>query len=599
MDKRWRRGLVGALALVVLYAGTALWPAALGGSATYVTTHGSSMEPSFHQGDLAIVRSANHYEVGDVVAYRSRTLKGTTVLHRIVAHGPGGYTFKGDNNSFEDPDHPTESDLVGKLWVHVPRGGRLLGALRVVLPLLLLGITLLSAGAATSRRRSKKKPAHLALRPMAPTSVRNWRSATVALAGCAAACLALGYVSFGRPTSQSGNEPVRFTQQGTFTYAAKAPVGPVYDEGELTTGDPIFRRLVKQLDVTFAYHFASTAPRQLAGTISVETEVRSGTGWHRTLDALPAQAFTGDGSTATVHLDLDKLETMVRLVEYLTGVTGGDTVVSVRPTAKVVGVLGSQQVEQTFAPTLDFRLEPLQLKLVKPDSELTSTQAGTIQHATSVPRQLEAFGLALPVGTARALAVLLGLPALFGAGAGLVAMRRRLQDEADHIELRHGHRIVPVTSMETDNEIDVTSMADLVRLSEQHDALILRRQGTLSKDYLLRVDGLVYRYRAGDVGRARLEPPMGSGPAPEAEPPAPPEPEPAPRRAAAPGAASTPLTASGPAPAAKPAPRFRAVPTPRSEPPLPPRPEGPPKKVVEPPVDGRYRFRAGDGKVEG
>ena len=203
MDKRWRRGVIGVLALVVLYAGTALWPTALGGAATYVTTHGTSMQPSFHQGDLAIVRRANHYSVGEVVAYRSQTLKDTVVLHRIVAHTAQGYTFKGDNNSFEDPDHPNESQLVGRLWVHVPKGGRLLGALRLVLPLLLVGLVLVSAGATTRGRRNRSKPAHLAVRPMAPMSVRNWRSATLVLAGTSVACVGLGYVSFTRPTAAS------------------------------------------------------------------------------------------------------------------------------------------------------------------------------------------------------------------------------------------------------------------------------------------------------------------------------------------------------------------------------------------------------------
>ncbi|MCU1486580.1 MAG: peptidase signal peptidase [Actinomycetia bacterium] len=563
MDKRWRRGLAGALLLVVLYAGAAMWPTALGGATTYVSTHGSSMEPTFHQGDLALVRQANHYDVGDVVAYRSATLH-TTVLHRIVAHGPQGYTFKGDNNSFEDPDHPNESDLIGKLWVHVPKGGKLLGALRVVLPLVLVGLSLLGAGAATTRNRSRKKPAHLAARSGAPSSVRNWRSATIGLAVTASLCLALGYLSFGRPTSQSGSEPVRYTQQGTFTYSATAPSGPVYADGTIRTGDPVFRRLVKQLDVTFAYALASTATRQLAGTIAVRTEVRSGNGWHRVLDSLPAQAFTGDGSSATVHLDLDKLESMVQVVEYLTGVKGGDTVVSIRPEAKIVGVLGSQQLEQTYAPTLDFRLEPLQLKLSDPGAQLETTVGGTLQHTMDVPRQMEAFGLALPVGTARTLSLLLGVPALLGAGAGLVAMRRRLQDEADHIELRHGHRIVPVTAIETTNEIDVTSMLDLARLAEQHGSLILRRQGTLSKDYLLRADGVVYRYRAGDGGRGRIEPPIASA-ARYADVPTPPPAPPIPKAAPVP-----PVEAEAPAPPLVPA---------------------------EPLIDGTYRFRSGDGYV--
>ena len=80
------------------------------------------MEPRFHTGDLAIVRPADQYKVGDIVAYQSSLLH-TVVLHRIVAIHDGRYTFKGDNNNFLDPDHPTRSQLVGKLWLHLPRGG--------------------------------------------------------------------------------------------------------------------------------------------------------------------------------------------------------------------------------------------------------------------------------------------------------------------------------------------------------------------------------------------------------------------------------------------------------------------------------------------
>jgi hypothetical protein len=243
--------------------------------------------------------------------------------------------------------------------------------------------------------------------------------------------------------------------------------------------------------------------------------------------------------------------------------------------AKVVGVLGAQQLEQSYAPTLDFRLEPLQLKLTDPATQLEATAAGTLQHTMDVPRQMEAFGLAVPVGTARTMSLLVGLPAAMGAAAGLVAMRRRLQDEADHIELRHGHRIVPVTAVETTNEIDVTSMQDLARLAEQHGSLILRRQGTLSKDYLLRADGVVYRYRAGDAGRGRIEPPIASA-ARFADVPTPPS---APRMEA-------------PAPAAAPAPVVAEEP-----PPVEPVEPTEPLVPAEPLIDGTYRFRSGDGYV--
>jgi hypothetical protein len=37
-------------------------PTQLGGTTTYVVTHGVSMEPRFHTGDLAIVRSQSSYD---------------------------------------------------------------------------------------------------------------------------------------------------------------------------------------------------------------------------------------------------------------------------------------------------------------------------------------------------------------------------------------------------------------------------------------------------------------------------------------------------------------------------------------------------------
>src|SRR3954454_17443144 len=84
---------IAAAAVVAWFA----WPQSLGGRTSYVTTHGVSMEPRFHTGDLAILQSTGDYQVGDVAAYHDRTLH-TVVMHRIIAVRDGHYTFKGDNN---------------------------------------------------------------------------------------------------------------------------------------------------------------------------------------------------------------------------------------------------------------------------------------------------------------------------------------------------------------------------------------------------------------------------------------------------------------------------------------------------------------------
>ena len=71
MNAATRAASISAVAALVLAAVWFFWPSALGGGTTYVTTHGISMEPRLPTGDLAILRPADSYSVGDVVAYRS------------------------------------------------------------------------------------------------------------------------------------------------------------------------------------------------------------------------------------------------------------------------------------------------------------------------------------------------------------------------------------------------------------------------------------------------------------------------------------------------------------------------------------------------
>ena len=99
-----------------------LWPQRRGGSMTYVITHGVSMQPGFAAGDLAILRTSDRYDVGDVAAYRSDELE-TIVMHRILTKGPAGYTFKGDNNDFVDPEVVQDEQLLGTLVLRLPKVG--------------------------------------------------------------------------------------------------------------------------------------------------------------------------------------------------------------------------------------------------------------------------------------------------------------------------------------------------------------------------------------------------------------------------------------------------------------------------------------------
>ena len=103
----WRHRAAAAVFTLTVAACFVLFlPADLGGAATYLTTHGTSMQPRFHTGDLAIAKPVQQYRVGDIAVYRSHTLH-TLVMHRIIRREGSHYVFKGDNNTWTDKDRPT------------------------------------------------------------------------------------------------------------------------------------------------------------------------------------------------------------------------------------------------------------------------------------------------------------------------------------------------------------------------------------------------------------------------------------------------------------------------------------------------------------
>jgi signal peptidase I len=120
-----RRSLHAVAWVLLVVTALLLWPQRWGGSMTYVITSGTSMQPGFVAGDLAVLRAAGAYQVGDVAAYRSTEIK-KIVMHRITEVGDGVYRFQGDDNDFVDPDRVTDEQMLGRLVLRVPKAGMLL-----------------------------------------------------------------------------------------------------------------------------------------------------------------------------------------------------------------------------------------------------------------------------------------------------------------------------------------------------------------------------------------------------------------------------------------------------------------------------------------
>jgi signal peptidase I len=117
------------LALLVLGWAATLRPVALGGPATYVVVTGQSMEPTYHDGDLVVLRDQDSYAVDDVVTFavpEGIPGAGALIIHRIIGGTTEAFAIQGDNNPRPDEWTPGADDILGAQWFSVPRGGLLL-----------------------------------------------------------------------------------------------------------------------------------------------------------------------------------------------------------------------------------------------------------------------------------------------------------------------------------------------------------------------------------------------------------------------------------------------------------------------------------------
>jgi signal peptidase I len=496
--------LTTALLVSVALAWLFIAPAAIGGSNAYVTTHGVSMEPRFHTGDVAVVRPADDYRVGQVVAYRSSLLR-TVVLHRIIARDGDRYVLRGDNNDFIDPEHPRRDAVIGSLRLRVPHGGRVLDWLHtpVFAGLLVAGVVLLLFGSKRRRRRrDRRRPAATRTRPSRDRTMTGQSHHTflIASAVVAAAFFALGLAAFTRPTTERVPVKTAYTERVSFDYSA--PVGPaaeaVYPKGVVETGDPVFLNLVPRIRLKLDYRVETGAAHLLGGTSDVVARVSNSSGWSRTILLAPRTRFTGDRAGAEVTLDVAALRTLIARVEKLTGSMGGAYSVAVIPRVHLDGMVAGQPAKSDYRPALNFQLDGVALRPASA-KDFKSSRPGSVTVSSSAPNTLSLRGHELAVATARPIALIGFLLASVGALVAWRLSRRGLADPSGHIHARHRHLIVPIAGMTINPArppIDVTSIEALAQLAERSERLILHHRGDAADSYLVDDEGTLYRYVA-------------------------------------------------------------------------------------------------------
>ncbi len=535
-----------ALGLAVLGA---LWfwfaPASLGGSSTYVVTRGISMEPHFRTGDLALVRSRGSYRVGEIVAYQNNMLH-TIVLHRIIGREGARYIFKGDNNSFVDPEHPVASQLVGSLWLHLPGVGGTLQSLRSPLLiglLLAVGVLLISGVAFTGRRRrrGRERRAGEGARPAMPRASRPASGFGVPVLGVLGAGLvlalpfiALALIAFTHSPTTRHRYSIPYRQSGRVSYTAQASPGPTYPSGRAVTGEPLFAHVLKTVDFSFGYGFHAAGRRSLRGSASLDALVVSTNGWHTTLALAPPTRFHGDRALVAGTLDLTSLLALIHSVETATKASGSYTL-TLLPRVLASGRVNGVPVHTAFAPKVAFSLTPVEAQPALSGGAALTASSATGEHAAlslfapsaagsaagtrPQPASLSLGVAQLSVAGARtlsrdalALVVCAVLAALAWLRLALALGAPRPRDESASIRARYGRRIVPVArvwQLPGVPVIDVEDMEALAQIAEHYDRSILHEIAEDGEAFWVTDESGQFRYAVGVWAGAHRDEPAG------------------------------------------------------------------------------------------
>lgn len=514
--------LTGALlAVAVVTAWLVLAPVQLGGQVSYVIVTGNSMQPTFRKGDLAIVRRATSYQVGDVVTYANPTVG--TVIHRIVATQAGAFVLKGDHNTWLDSYQPQPSEVGGRLWVIVPRAGSVLQHLRdpaIIAALVgagsLLALLALTAPGADAGRSPERRPrsSQRSMR-MNPRAAAQYILSTIALLGMASAVLAA--FAFTRPVDTATRVDRAYEQSGSFQYRGAAPSG-IYDGANVESGDPIFLQLTKAVTASFDFRFESDQPHTIAGTAQLNGVVSADNGWKRTIPLQAATSFTGDTTTLSGVLDLAAIQAMVSQLREQTGLALPDYTLAITAQVDVTGTLAGQSLRDDFAQRIEFGVDDVQAQLRRSSGAgesqdpLRATKSGALASQRQEPNALPLLGLRLPVSLARSLALGgLAVAALGGAGLAIAAMRTPRGDEPARIAARYGPMLCSIARLDlgmTRAVVDVASFDDLARLADQEGRMILHEAGDNVHRYYVQSAGTLYRYacpRRAALGQPKLD----------------------------------------------------------------------------------------------
>jgi signal peptidase I len=495
-----------------------LTPVQFGGKTVYLVISGTSMQPTFYEGDLVVLRQTETYKIGDAAAYYEPS-SGGIIIHRIIDQVEDRFILLGDNKERPDLYRPALADMLGRYWFHIPKLGQVAGKIggnkhesTIQSLMTILGAILFLPKQISRKKGQRLKPKSKKTyrAPMNGANLGKVNKVDLAffLSALTAASLFLSFLAFRTPLYHTVNDDHTYTQQGTFSYLAEAPPG-IYNADIVQTGEPIFRQLINKVTINFDYQFISDLPGALEGSYQMFVEISHANGWHLTFDLTPETHFTGDSFNTNTIIDLSQVQLIIDNLEQQTGLNGQSYRLSFMSNISLEGQVDGLAIQDQFSPRLNFDLDSIQMQLAKPEASnkdsslsdlLNPSQTGKLKlnRERQVSNKFSIFGFEIAVSLARQLAVSGSLISVCGLFVlGIVMFRAKSAGEVAWIAFNYGARLLPVQTYDFAKEeklIEMTTIDNLVHLAQQEGCMIMYLINEEGHHYFVNDGRATYRY---------------------------------------------------------------------------------------------------------
>lgn len=497
---RHRRRLSTLIPLAILLAWLIfLRPTFLYGDTSYIIVMGRSMEPTLKQGDLAVLKRAESYSVGDILGYV--TPYGPRVIHRIVATKGDAFTLKGDNHTSVDPWDVTQDMVLGKLLFSIPYVGAVFNFLKEPFRLaatiaVLFLVSSIPLSEPAKRRKPKFRTAH------------GWISKRIIALVLLAVLLAVsGYGVFyvqRLPTERTRFvELYRYGHVGTFDYSVELKPSILYNKTTIGPGEVIYVNLAHTMDVHFHYEFNCTRPADVSGSYSVHMDLELPKEWVKRFILVSDVPFNSEGFSFSHQLNITSISELIHAIERETATRAPAYNLKITPEVHISAMVGGDLIEEDFSPSMVITFTGSRLTV----EGLEHAKPNIVGQTKVEPALWNLYGIPILVSHLR----YLSYAALAGLSVAMVwaAYYKRVEPKgvAERIRRKYGDLIADLREAprhaETPTVIQIASIEDLVKIADSLGKPILHsKKEQTHVFYVLNAD-VRYEFTAEEI--AELE----------------------------------------------------------------------------------------------